>query len=124
VSEPSLYPDGYRDPEWDGSEKEFREIVLPARVAAITQGLNDRFADVLPEGMRFERERRGRGAVSDRYAHVRRLEDDAVALIAVAHRQWWRFWLNRKRYQEARRLLAQAGREVDLIAARNRRAAP
>jgi hypothetical protein len=50
----TLYPDGYRDPEWDGSEKEFREIVLPARIAALTEGINGRYADVLPEGWRFE----------------------------------------------------------------------
>jgi hypothetical protein len=34
----------------------------------------------------------------DKYAHVRRLEAEAVALSAAAYRQWWRFWCNRKRY--------------------------
>jgi hypothetical protein len=50
----TLYPDGYRDPEWDGTVEDFAAKVLPARAAAITQGLNERFADVLPEGCRFE----------------------------------------------------------------------
>jgi len=50
----SLYPDGYRDPEWDGSEEQFRDIVVPARIAAIEQGISERFAGVLPEGVRFE----------------------------------------------------------------------
>jgi hypothetical protein len=58
--------------------------------------------------------------VSDKYAHVRRLENDAVALLAAAHRQWWRPWLNHNRYQQARRLLDQAGAELDLIDARSR----
>lgn len=50
----SLYPPGYTDPEWDGTEAGFRDVVLPARVKALTQGLNERYKDVLPEGMRFE----------------------------------------------------------------------
>lgn len=51
---PSLYPPGYRDPEWDGTEAGFRDVVLPARVKALEQGINEWFADVLPEGMRWE----------------------------------------------------------------------
>jgi hypothetical protein len=35
-------------------EARYRDVVLPARVAAIEQGLNERFADLLPEGMRWE----------------------------------------------------------------------
>ena len=58
--------------------------------------------------------------MSDKYGHVRQLEADAAALAAAAHRQWWRFWLNHKRYTEALRLIGQAQREVDLIAARSR----
>jgi hypothetical protein len=56
VSEPpdSLYPPGYRDPDWDGTEEGFRNVVLPARVKALTEGINERYAGVLPEGMRFE----------------------------------------------------------------------
>jgi hypothetical protein len=51
----SLYPDGYTDPSWDGhTEKDFAEKVLPARMEALERGVNDRFGDVLPEGMRFE----------------------------------------------------------------------
>jgi hypothetical protein len=50
----TLYPDGYRDPEWDGSEAQFRDIVLPARLTAIAAEVNRRFADVLPEGARFK----------------------------------------------------------------------
>jgi hypothetical protein len=48
----SLYPPGYRDPEWDGTEEGFREIVLPARIKAVTQELNRRCP--LPDGMRLE----------------------------------------------------------------------
>ena len=50
----SLYPPGYRDPEWDGTEAQFRDIVLPARMAALAEGVNERYKDVLPEGVRFE----------------------------------------------------------------------
>ena len=59
-------------------------------------------------------------ARSDKYAHVRHLEDEAIALFVLANRQWWRFRLNRKREAQARKLLEQAGREIDLIAARRR----
>ena len=46
------YPDGYHDPEWDGTEAQFRDIVIPARIQAITGKLN---ADLdLPDGLRFE----------------------------------------------------------------------
>jgi len=54
MSAGSLYPEGYQDPPWDGTEAGFRDVVIPARTAAITQGLTEQFADVLPEGMRFE----------------------------------------------------------------------
>lgn len=49
----SLYPEGYTDPEWGGTEAGYRDVVLPARIAALTEGINERYADVLPEGMRF-----------------------------------------------------------------------
>ena len=47
----SLYPEGYRDPPWDGSEAQFRDIVLPARTEAIGRTLNESLD--LPEGVRF-----------------------------------------------------------------------
>lgn len=50
----SFYPPGYRDPEWDGTEAGFRDVVLPARIAALTEGINAAFAGILPDGMRFE----------------------------------------------------------------------
>ena len=49
----SLYPPGYRDPEYDGTEAGFRDVVLPARIAALEEGLNERYKDQLPAGMRF-----------------------------------------------------------------------
>lgn len=48
------YPPGYRDPAWDGTEAGFRDVVVPARVAALEQGINDRYGHVLPAGVRFE----------------------------------------------------------------------
>lgn len=43
------YPAGYQDPPWDGSTEEFRDIVLPARVAAIAFTLSS----LLPPGYEF-----------------------------------------------------------------------
>jgi len=48
------YPEDYRDPEYDGTPEGFRDVVVPARLKAIEQSLNDTFADLLPEGCRFE----------------------------------------------------------------------
>lgn len=48
------YPDGYQDPEWDGTTAQFRDKVLPARIAALEQSLNDACVGILPEGMRWE----------------------------------------------------------------------
>ena len=48
------YPEDYRDPEYDGTVAGFRDVVLPARIKAIGRSLNDAFADLLPEGCRFE----------------------------------------------------------------------
>ena len=48
------YPPGYRDPEYDGTERGFAEVVLPARIEALTESLNDRYAGLLPDGCRFE----------------------------------------------------------------------
>jgi hypothetical protein len=48
------YPEGYRDPPFDGTEAGFRDVVLPARVEALERSLNEAFADLLPEGCRFE----------------------------------------------------------------------
>lgn len=47
----SAYPDDYRDPEWDGSEAEFRDIVLPSRIDALTKSLNEQLA---PFGLSVE----------------------------------------------------------------------
>ena len=52
---PSLYPEGYRDPEWDGSEAQFREVVLPARSAAMLRTLNEHLQELMPgTEMRWE----------------------------------------------------------------------
>lgn len=48
------YPEGYRDPEWDGTAKDFGEKVLPARVAALERSLNEAFAGILPPGVKWE----------------------------------------------------------------------
>ena len=48
------YPEDYRDPEYDGTVAGFRDVVLPARVKALEQSINETFADLLPEGCRFE----------------------------------------------------------------------
>lgn len=48
------YPDGYQDPEYDGTMAGFRDVVIPARAEALKQSLNETFADVLPDGVRFE----------------------------------------------------------------------
>jgi hypothetical protein len=46
------YPDGYRDPQWDGSAEQFAALELPARTAALEQSLNEAFP--LPARMRWE----------------------------------------------------------------------
>jgi hypothetical protein len=51
---PFGYPEDYQDPEWDGTAAQFRGIVLPARVRALGQSLNETFADLLPPAARFE----------------------------------------------------------------------
>lgn len=48
------YPEDYQDPPFDGTTAGFRDIVLPARIAALEQSLNDAFAGILPPGVRFE----------------------------------------------------------------------
>ncbi len=48
------YPDDYQDPEYDGTTTGFRDIVLPARTAALERSLNEAYAGLLPEGVRFE----------------------------------------------------------------------
>ena len=50
----SLYPPGYRDPEYDGTVAGFCDVVLNARIAALTEGINDHYKDILPDGMQFE----------------------------------------------------------------------
>jgi len=50
----SGYPGDYRDPDWDGTTAGFRDIMLPARVKALEQSLNEAFAGPLPEGVKFE----------------------------------------------------------------------
>ena len=51
---PFGYPEGYRDPEYDGTVAGFRDVVLPARVEALERSLNEALAGILPPGMRFE----------------------------------------------------------------------
>lgn len=34
------YPADYHDPPWDGSEQQFRDIVIPARLAALEVSFN------------------------------------------------------------------------------------
>lgn len=48
------YPEDYRDPDFDGTPEGFRDVVVPARLKAIERSLNEAFADLLPEGCRFE----------------------------------------------------------------------
>lgn len=48
------YPADHRDPEYDGTVAGFRDVVLPARVKALEKSINEAFADLLPEGCRFE----------------------------------------------------------------------
>lgn len=40
------YPDGYRDPLWDGTVADYRDIVLPARMAAIRESLDTMLGDL------------------------------------------------------------------------------
>jgi hypothetical protein len=48
------YPEDYRDPAYDGTLEGFRDVVIPARLEAVTRSLNEAFADLLPDGCRFE----------------------------------------------------------------------
>ena len=48
------YPEGYRDPDWDGTEEDFASKVVPARMEAVAESLNDRLKNMLPDGVRFE----------------------------------------------------------------------
>jgi hypothetical protein len=50
----SGYPEGYQDPEWDGTEAQFRDKVLPARQAAISETLNAGLAGMGFPGLRWE----------------------------------------------------------------------
>ena len=47
------YPEGYRDPPYDGTLEGFRDAVIPARLKAVERSLNGAFGDLLPEGCRF-----------------------------------------------------------------------
>ena len=51
----------------------------------------------------------------DRFAEVRRLESEAVALIVAADRQWWRVLRNRGRCREALSLLDEAEAAIDAV---------
>lgn len=51
----------------------------------------------------------------DDFAHVRRLEAEAAALIALADRQWWRPFRGRKHRARARWLRRLASYETSLI---------
>ena len=51
------YPEGYRDPEYDGTMSGlawFNDVVLPARAKAVEQVINGAFADLLPDDCHFE----------------------------------------------------------------------
>jgi hypothetical protein len=49
------YPAGYTDPDWDGSEADFADKVIPARMEALTVALNASLPDwARKAGMGFE----------------------------------------------------------------------
>jgi len=48
------YPEDYCDPAYDGTPAGFRDVVIPARLKALERSINETFADLLPEGCRFE----------------------------------------------------------------------
>jgi hypothetical protein len=55
LSRPNFgYPEDYRDPDYDGTPEGFRDAVILSRLKAVEQSLNEMFADLLPEGCRFE----------------------------------------------------------------------
>lgn len=53
--------------------------------------------------------------MTDRYAEYRRLRDEAVSLIADAHREWWRPLHNRKRRGRALVIMAAAKAERERV---------
>jgi hypothetical protein len=50
----SGYPKDYRDPPWDGSTAQFRDIVYPARLEALQKSINGALADMGFPDLRFE----------------------------------------------------------------------
>jgi hypothetical protein len=48
------YPEGYRDPEWDGTLAQYRDIVLPARMDALKQSMDAVLADAGFPDLHFE----------------------------------------------------------------------
>jgi len=65
------YPDDYRDPDWDGSEQQYREIVMPARLGALQRSFDAALADLGFPEMHWE----WRGRDDERPAPIR-LRDD------------------------------------------------
>ena len=48
------YPDGYADPPWDGTTAGFRDVVLPARTAALADAFTAHLAFHGFADLRFE----------------------------------------------------------------------
>lgn len=77
------YPEGYQDPEWDGTERDFAATVLPARARAVAGMLSAG----LPDGMRLEWQ--PAAADADR---LRQAFADACAEFAEAARMLHHLW--------------------------------
>ena len=54
ANNPASYPDGYADPPWDGTTAGFRDVVLPARTAAIADSFTAHLASHGFADLRFE----------------------------------------------------------------------
>jgi hypothetical protein len=48
------YPGDYRDPPWDGSMEQFRDVVIPARMNAIKRSFDQTLADMGFPALRWE----------------------------------------------------------------------
>jgi len=72
------YPDGYRDPEWDGTPAQFRDIVMPARMEALKQSLDSELAALGFPQMRWEWEWDA-GSEPQPFTHRRSMTDEEAA---------------------------------------------
>jgi hypothetical protein len=79
----NAYPEGYQDPGWDGTERDFGATVLPARAQALAKSLSAG----LPYGMRLEWQ--PAAADADR---LRQAFADACAEFAEAARMLHHLW--------------------------------